>query len=80
MPKCSTDFSRKESNRSGGEAEQKAFEKLREQICKEPVLIQPDQKKQFKVEVDTSNYAIGAILMQWDEKNILHLVTFSPKQ
>ena len=26
-----------------GEAEQKAFEKLREQICKEPVLVQPDQ-------------------------------------
>ena len=62
-----------------GEAEQKAFEKLREQTCKEPVLVQPDQKKQFEVEVDASNYAIGAVLMQRDEKNILHLVAFFSK-
>ena len=62
-----------------GEAEQKAFEKLREQICKEPVLVQPDQKKQFEVEVDASNYAIGVVLMQQDKKNILHPVAFFSK-
>ena len=42
-------------------------------------MVQPDQKKQFEVEVDASNYAIGAILMQRDEKNVLHPVAFFSK-
>ena len=63
-----------------GEAEQKAFEKLREQICKEPVLVQPNQKKQFEVKVDASNYAIGLVLMQQDEKNVLMQSLSSPRQ
>jgi hypothetical protein len=61
---------------SFGNAEQAAFEKLKKLICEEPVLIQPDQTKQFEVEVDTSNYAVGAVLMQRDDKNILHPVAF----
>jgi hypothetical protein len=55
------------------------FEKLKKLICKEPVLIQTDQTKPFEVKVDTSNYAIGAVLMQQDEKNILHPVAFFSK-
>jgi hypothetical protein len=57
---------------SFGNTKKAAFEKLKKLICEEPVLIQPDQKKQFEVEVDTSNYAVGAVLMQWDDKNVLH--------
>ena len=34
----------------------------------EPVLRQPDQTKPFEVEDDASNYAMGAVLMQRDEK------------
>jgi hypothetical protein len=45
-------------------AEKVAFEKLKRLICEEPVLIQPDQTKPFEVEVDVSNYAFGAVLMQ----------------
>jgi hypothetical protein len=61
---------------SFGNAEKVAFEKLKMLICEEPVLIQPDQTKQFEVEVDASNYAVGAILMQQDDKNVLHPVAF----
>jgi len=61
------------------EAEQEAFDKLKQIICEEPVLIQPDQTKPFKVEVDASNYAIGAVLMQRDNKNILHPVAYFSK-
>jgi hypothetical protein len=61
---------------SFGNAKKAAFEKLKKLICEEPVLIQPDQKKQFKVEVDDSNYAVGAVLMQRDDKNVLHPVAF----
>ena len=37
------------------------------------------QKKQFKIEVDTSNYAIGMVLMQRDDKKVLHPVAFFSK-
>ena len=57
-----------------------AFEQLRERICAEPVLIQPDQRKPFEVEVDASNYAVGAVLMQCDKKKVLHPVAFFSKQ
>jgi transposase InsO family protein len=55
------------------------FEHLKRLICEEPVLIQPDQTKPFEVEVDASNYAVGAVLMQRDEKKILHPVAFFSK-
>jgi hypothetical protein len=45
-------------------AEKAVFKKLKRLICEEPVLIQPDQTKPFEVEVDASNYAIRAVLMQ----------------
>ena len=41
--------------------------------------MQPDQKKQFKIEVDASNYAIGTVLMQRDDKKVLHPVAFFSK-
>jgi hypothetical protein len=55
------------------------FQELKRRICKEPVLLQLDQKKPFKVEVDASNYAIGAVLMQRDDKGIAHPVAFFSK-
>ena len=79
MPKHSTDFSRKESNESGEKPNKKFSGNLENKSARNQVLIQPDQKKQFKVEVNASNYAIGAVLMQWDEKNILHPVAFFSK-
>src|ERR1700733_2143998 len=62
-----------------GEQETGAFEKLKKQICEELVLLQPDQKKPFKIEVDASNYACGAVLMQCNDKDVLHPVAFFSK-
>jgi hypothetical protein len=59
--------------------EQGAFDKLKRQVTEEPVLVQPDQKKQFEIEVDASNYAIGAVLMQKGDKDVLHPVAFFSK-
>ena len=56
-----------------------AFKKLKKQICEELVLLQPDQKKPYEVEVDASNYACRAVLMQHDDKNTLHPVVFFSK-
>ena len=44
-----------------------ALNKLIEIITSEPVLACPDLEKPFKLEVDTSAYAVGAILFQRDE-------------
>ena len=61
------------------EQQQKAFEEIKRLIMSKPVLHQPDQTKPFKVEVDASNCAMGTVLMQQDEKNILHPIAFFSK-
>ena len=66
-------------NGNGEDSEEEAFQELKKHICDEPVLLQPDQKKPFEVEVDASNYAIGAVLIQRDDNNIAHPVAFFSK-
>jgi len=41
------------------ERQEKAFKELKEQFTKEPVLAAPDIDKKIRMEVDTSDYAIG---------------------
>ena len=47
-----------------GQKEQVAFETLRAKLISEPILRQPQLDRQFKIEVDASGFAIGAVLMQ----------------
>lgn len=44
------------------------LEQLIQAVTSEPMLYQPDFTKQFKLEVDASLFAIGAVLFQKDEK------------
>jgi len=44
------------------EKQEKAFKKLKEQFTKEPVLAAPDLDKKMRMEVDTSDYAMGGVL------------------
>jgi hypothetical protein len=62
-----------------GEEQANSFKTLKQAAQKEPVLLQPDQTKPFEVEIDASNYAIGSVLMQRDDKNILHPIAFFSK-
>ena len=44
------------------ERQAKTFRELKEWFTKEPVLAVPDLDKKLRVEVDTSDYAIGGVL------------------
>ena len=48
------------------EACQNAFDKLKEEFQKSPVLLMPDSSKPFVVESDASKWATGAVLRQQD--------------
>ena len=45
-----------------------ALEQLIEKVTTQPVLVYPDPEKPFELEVDASNYAMGAILFQRNNK------------
>lgn len=53
-----------------------AFKALKQQLSEEPVLIQPQLGKQFKLEVDASQYANGGVLYQNDDQGICHSVAY----
>uniref|UniRef100_A0A8C5LUM7 Gypsy retrotransposon integrase-like protein 1 n=1 Tax=Leptobrachium leishanense TaxID=445787 RepID=A0A8C5LUM7_9ANUR len=56
---------------------QKAFEKLKEHFVTAPILSLPDPSTPYSIEVDASNYAIGAVLSQKvGDKQILHPVAY----
>ena len=45
------------------------FEELKERFTMEPVLVTPDLDKEMRVEVDTSDFAIGEVLsMKCEDK------------
>jgi RNase H-like domain found in reverse transcriptase len=48
-------------------------------VTSDPVLHCPDHNKQFKLEVDASQYVLGAILYQWDNNGKQHPVAYHSK-
>lgn len=54
-----------------------AFNKLKEAFTTEEILVYPDPEKEFFVETDASNFAVGCVLSQISNKdNKLHPVAF----
>jgi hypothetical protein len=47
--------------------QQKAFTTLKQRVTSEPILAQPVLTDQFDLEVDTSGFAVGAVLLQMKE-------------
>jgi hypothetical protein len=52
---------------------------LKEALKVAPVMMQPDQNKEFFLETDASGFATGAVLSQKDEEGKLHPVAFLSK-
>jgi len=61
------------------EAQQKAFEELKEIFTSKPVLATPDLDKEFRVEADASNYATGGVLLMKCSDEKWRPVTFISK-
>jgi len=59
------------------ESQQKAFIELKDRICTAPVLALPDLQQPFEVEIDASDYAIGAVLTQHGHPVAYHSETLS---
>lgn len=53
-----------------------AFNNLKNLLTTVPVLRAPDFSRPFSLQVDASDVGTGAVLMQSDEKNVLHPVSF----
>jgi RNase H-like domain found in reverse transcriptase/Reverse transcriptase (RNA-dependent DNA polymerase)/Integrase zinc binding domain/Chromo (CHRromatin Organisation MOdifier) domain len=58
--------------------QQKAFEQLRDLMCQQPVLKQPDFTKPFAVFTDASAYGVGAILSQEGGPNTQNRTKYHP--
>ena len=58
---------------------QEAFDRLKHQVTSAPVLIFPDNCKQYRLEADSSNYATGAVLSQEADDGKWHPVAFLSK-
>ena len=56
--------------------QQKAFDELKRIFMTKPVLAAPDLDKEFRVEVDVSNYATGGVLSIKDSDELWRPVAF----
>ena len=61
------------------EFQQKVFEELKQEITSERMLIIPKPGKPFRMETDTFNFAIAAILSQQDDEGKWRPVAFMSK-
>ena len=76
LAKPLNNLTRKDMPWTWGEEQQMAFDMLKERITAEPVLRQPDLAKQFEIEVDSSGFARGAVLLQKGPDNKKHPIAF----
>jgi hypothetical protein len=58
---------------------QAAFDAIKAALCSSPVLIIPDQSKQFVLNCDACKYAVGAVLQQDHGKGLQPVAYFSAK-
>jgi hypothetical protein len=73
-------LTKKDHKWTWGEGEQQAFSKLKSHIISSPILHFMDDSKVFHIEVDSSDFAIGAVLSQQSSDDLKwHSITFYSK-
>jgi hypothetical protein len=55
---------------------QRSFKKLKKSFVSAPILCHFNPKRKIVVETDASNLVVTGVLSQYDNDNILHLVTY----
>ena len=55
---------------------EEAFERLKEWLCNDPVLMIPDYSREFTVQKDASNRGMGAVLCQTNKEGEEHPVAY----
>jgi hypothetical protein len=61
------------------EEAKKSFELIKTLITQEPILMLPDVNKPFEIRTDASDYAIGGVLFQRDEKGEEKPISFASR-
>ncbi len=69
-------LTRKDQEWQWGQEEQRAFHALKRHVTTEPVLAHAKLDDQFKLEVDASGYAVGAVLLQQKEDSKKHPIGY----
>ena len=59
---------------------QAAFEKIKHCMTAAPVLLPPDPEKSYIIEVDSSDYSVGGVLMQEGDDGLMHPIAFESKK
>jgi hypothetical protein len=73
------ELTKKDKSWEWTEVHQTAFEKLKSQFTKTPMLAMPNMDLPMRIECDTSDFAYGAILSQLMEDNLWHPVAYISK-
>lgn len=66
------DLTRKDIHWHWDKEQQEAFEDLKKEFTKAPILRMPDESKPFALECDSSKFATGGVLLQQDENGDWH--------
>ena len=74
------ELTRKNKRFSWGQAQQKSFETLKEELVSEHVMAHPQLNKPYKLYTDACDYAIGGILCQDDDQGIERPIVYTSKQ
>ncbi|KAG2213622.1 hypothetical protein INT45_010121 [Circinella minor] len=59
---------------------QAAFEEIKARLCDAPVLIAPNPEKPYIIEVDSSDFAVGGVLLQEGDDGCLHPLAYESKK
>ena len=75
-----TKILKKNARFTQGERQKEAFEDLKKLLCEAPVLKKPNQSKDWILDCDASDFALGSILGQEDQDQQVHLVYYYSRQ
>ena len=73
------DLTKKDNEFGWTEAQQKAFNIIKEKLTEEPILVHPNWDKPFKLYTDASDTRLGAILTQDDNNGKERVIAYEAR-